>query len=107
MTCAHGVINKVVMSRDRSPASKKFSKRDEKEQEVNESFQDLKYQHASDYSGPQLQLCARMIANGLHEDLDNPPHVSMIPGTAPKQPKQDSLSEALTSVAQNDQCTFN
>ena len=35
----------------------------------------------------------------LCEDLDNPVHVWMITGTAPKRPKQDSLTEALTSVA--------
>ena len=87
------------VSRDRSPARKKSSKRDEKEQEVDEIFQDLKDRHASDYSGPQLRLWARMIANGLHEDLDNPPRVPLITGTAPKRPKQDSLTEALTSVA--------
>ena len=91
--------SQVTVSRDRSPTRKKSSKRDNKEKEVEDIFQDLKDRHASDYSGPQLRLWARMISNGLHEDLDNPPNVPMITGTAPKRPKQDSLTEALTSVA--------
>ena len=36
-----------------------------------------------------------MIVSGLHEDLDSPPSILMITGTA----KQDSLTEAPTSVA--------
>ena len=40
-----------------------------------------------------------MMSNGLHEDLDNPPRVPMITGATPKRPKQDPLTEALTSVA--------
>ena len=78
---------------------KKSTKREEKEQEVDDIFQDLKERHDSDYSGPQLRLWARMISNGLHEDLDNPPRVPMITGTTPKRPKQDTLTEALTIVA--------
>ena len=85
--------------RNRSPTRKKSSKREDKEQEVDDIFQDLKERHESDYSGPQLRLWARMISNGLHEDLDNPPRVPMITGTTPKRPKQDTLTEALTSVA--------
>ena len=86
-------------SRNRSPTRKKSSRREDKEQEVDDIFQDLKERHESDYSGPQLRLWARMISNGLHEDLDNPPRVPMITGTTPKRPKQDTLTEALTSVA--------
>ena len=86
-------------SRDRSPPRKKSSKRDDKEKEVEDLFQDLKDRHGNDYSGPQLRLWARMMSNGLHEDLDNPPRVPMITGATPKRPKQDSLTEALTSVA--------
>ena len=85
-------------SRDRSPSKKKSSKRDEKEKEVDEVFKDLKDKHGCKYSGPQLRLWARMITNGLHESLDDPPQVPMITGINKRQ-KQDSLSEALTGAA--------
>ena len=86
-------------SRDRSPPRKKSSRRDEKEKDVDDLFQDLKDRHGSEYSGPQLRLWARMVSNGVHEDLDNPPHVPMISGTALKRQKQESLAEALTGAA--------
>ena len=86
-------------SRERSPPRKKSTRRDEKEKDVDDIFQDLKEHHGSEYSGPQLRLWARMICNGLHEDLDNPPNVPMITGTAPKRQKRDSLTEALTGAA--------
>ena len=66
--------------------------------EVDELFHDLKERHGNKYSGPQLRLWSRMISNGLHEDMDDPPRVPMITGT-PKQKKQESLSEALAGAA--------
>lgn len=86
-------------SRERSPTrNKKCSRREEKENEIDEVFQDLKSNHGDEYSGPQLRLWARMISNGLHEDRDIPPRVPMITGT-PKRPKQESFTEALTGAA--------
>ena len=63
-------------SRERSPKrspTKKCGKREDKENEVDDIFQDLKIRHGDDYSGPQLRLWARMVSNGVHEDRDSPP----------------------------------
>ena len=87
------------LSRDRSPPRKSSSKRDDKEKEVDEIVKDLKERHPDDYSGPQLRLWARMISNGLHEDLDDPPRVPMITGAGPKRQKQESLTDALIGAA--------
>ena len=46
-----------------------------------------------------LDLNSNFGPEWLREDLDNPVHVRMTTGTALKWPKQDSLTEALTSVA--------
>ena len=47
--------------------------RDEKEKNVDEIFKDLKDKHKDKYTGAQLLLWARMITNGLHQSLDDPP----------------------------------
>lgn len=89
-------------SRERSPIrSTKCGKREEKEKEIDEIFQDLKNRHGDGYSGPQLRLWARMIHNGVYEDQVDPPQVPMItgkPGTS-NRPKSESLTEALTGAA--------
>ena len=65
---------------------------------VNETFKDLKQQYGENYSGPQLRLWARMIANVLHESLNDPPQMPMITGHVKKK-GQKSLTEALTGAA--------
>jgi len=84
--------------RDRSPVKKKSTKRHEKEEEIDETFKGLKQKHGEKYSGPQLRLWARMIANGLHESINDPPQVPMITGHVKKK-GQESLSEALAGAA--------
>ena len=82
-------------ARERSPSRRNTSsKREEKENDVDDIVQDLKSRHGSDYSGPQLRLWARMISNGVYDDKDDPPRVPMIVGT-PKKKRPDSLTDAL------------
>ena len=87
------------MAQDQSTSRKSSSRREEKEKEVDEIVNNLKEHHKDSYSGPQLRLWARMISNGLHEDLDDPPRVPMITGSTPKWQKQESLTVALVGAA--------
>lgn len=66
---------------------------------MDEIVKDLKERHPDEYSGPQLRLWARMICNGLHENLDCAPRVPMITGSGPKRQKQESLTDALIGAA--------
>ena len=75
------------------------SKRQEKEEEVEAMFCELKDKHSGKFSVPQLRLWARMVANGIHDDLEEPPQVPMITGITPKRAKKETLSDVLTPLA--------
>ncbi len=66
------------------------SKRQEKTEQVDEVFEELKQNHSQNYSTPQLRLWARMIGTGIH-DMDDPPRVPMITGCIPKRPKKECV----------------
>jgi hypothetical protein len=75
------------------------SRRQEKENEVDNIYQDLKERQGKKYSTPQLRLWARMVTADLHEDLDTPPSIPAFRST-PKRPRQsESLSDALSGAA--------
>ena len=63
------------------------SRRQEKQEQVDKFFADLKKKHSQNYSTPQLRLWARMISTGIHDDVDDPPRVPMITGCVSKRPK--------------------
>jgi len=46
-----------------------------------------------------LRLWARTIIAKTHDDMDNPPKVPMITGSVQRQPRSESLTDALTSAA--------
>ena len=74
------------------------SKRQEKENEVDDVYQDLG-RHGEMYSTPQLRLWAQMVTADLHDNLDSPPTVPAF-GNAPKRPHQsESFSDAIGGVA--------
>ncbi len=75
------------------------SKHSDREEELEDVFQSLKKKHEGEYSGPELQLWARMVVAKTHDDLDNPPKVPMITGSIQKQPRRESLTDAFTSAA--------
>lgn len=75
------------------------SKRQEKEEEVEALFSELKDKHSGKFSIPQLRLWARMVASGIHDDMEEPPQVPMITGITPKRAKRETLSDALTPLA--------
>ena len=76
------------------------TKLDEKEDKIDDTYKQLKVKHGDTYTDPQLKLWARMIANHLHSDMDNPPKVPMITGPPVKrEPKKESLEQAIIGVA--------
>ena len=48
------------------------SKRQEKEEEVETLFCELRDKHSGKFSVPQLRLWERMVATGIHDDLEEP-----------------------------------
>ena len=73
-------------------------KRQEREDELESIFKDLKTKHQEKYTLPQLRLWARMIVSNLHGDKDNPPDVPAF-RTNTKKPRKDIFIEAITDAA--------
>ena len=77
-------------------------KRDElekdKEEDLDEIYDELHKKHGGSYTVPQLRLWARMIDCGTHESKDTPPSVPMIVGT-PKKAKKESLTDVIIDAA--------
>ena len=59
--------------RKRRKKGQKQSKLDDREDELESIFKQLKEKHQDKFLGPQLRLWARMIAAKTHDDLDDPP----------------------------------
>ena len=75
------------------------SKRKEREDAVQDIYEELLEEHVDKYSTPQLRLWARMINCGTHDDYTEPPRVPLITGTAPKRRKTSDMSDAVTDAA--------
>ena len=82
---------------DHAPVRKK--RRKEKEDEVEDIFDELKSMHKSDFTSPQLKLWAKMLYCGTHDKYDEPPKVPMITGSIPTHSKKESFTQALTGAA--------
>ena len=75
------------------------TKADDREEELESIFQQLKEKHESKYSGPQLRLWARMTVAKTHDDMDEPPKVPMITEAVQKSQPKDSLTDVFVSAA--------
>ena len=76
------------------------SRRQDKEEEVEGIYQELRSNHGDRYTIPQLRLWARMIQCGTYDDYNDPPRVPMITGNPSQHPKRNSLEEAITGAAE-------
>ena len=76
-----------------------LSKRQQLDENIQDTVKDLKEKHGSKYSFPQLRLWARMIEAGNHESTDNPPLIPAITGITPKREKKPSLSDVIAGAA--------
>lgn len=75
------------------------NRRREREEAIDDIFDELRSKHAQAYSPVQLRLWARMISSGIHVSTDDPPNVPMISGNLPKRSKQDtSTGNVATDV---------
>jgi hypothetical protein len=79
--------------RDETP-----SKYHEKEEEVNDIYEELKEKHSDKYDIPNLRLWARMIASNQHRSMEYPPSNPLF-RSVPKRSRQDPLSASI-AIAQ-------
>ena len=82
--------------KNKSDGSKKIN---EREDELENVFRQLKEKHQDNFSGPQLRLWARMIVAKTHDNLDEPPKVPMITGNIQRNQKRESLTDAFVGAA--------
>ena len=76
------------------------STRQEREDDAEAVFLDLKAKHGDKFDNPKLRLWSKMIASNLHDNYDTPPDIPAFSGCIPKKAKKDStISEALTNAA--------
>ena len=78
------------------------NKRQDKEEEIDEIYEELRSHHKDNFSVPQLRLWARMIYCGTYDDYIEPPRVPMITGSHSQRPKKESavMVEAFTGAAE-------
>ena len=74
------------------------SKRQEKENELEAIFKELKGKHEN-FDIPRLRLWARMIVSKLHEDMDSPPNIPALNSTPKRQAQNESFASALSEAA--------
>ena len=84
--------------RDDSSINGPSSKRQKKEDDADAVFKELKEKHGSKFSTPQLRLWARMVANDIHDDLEEPPRIPAFCST-PKRSNQPHISSAISGAA--------
>jgi len=73
-------------------------KRQEKEEELESIFKDLKSRHNEKYTLPQLKLWVRMISSSIHSDMDTPPDVPAFRESS-KKPRKETFAEAIADAA--------
>ena len=77
----------------------KSSKRQDKEDEVEAVYKELKGKHGERFDAPRLRLWARMIVSKLHEDMDTPPNVPAFNSTPKRQKQSESFASAQSGAA--------
>ena len=70
------------------------SRREQQEMNVDDNFRQLKDIHGNQYQIPQLRLWARVIANGHHDSLDEPPDLPQFKLKSKKSPSLDQSKKA-------------
>ena len=104
---SHGEISLWCDGRAEETLVTKKRKRDEmivtryedKENELDEVFKELKMKHIDKFDIPKLRLWARMITSNLHDSTDEPPNIPAFGVSTSKRPKRDSISQVLNGAA--------
>jgi hypothetical protein len=74
------------------------SRRQEKENNIEKAYEELRLKHKDSFKSTQLKLWARMIINDLHESYDDPPNVPLITGMT-KQKRRDATTTPARAVS--------
>ena len=84
----------------KSKTSDSTSKREETEQRVVETAEELREMHEDKLklSEVQFRLWARMLVTGVHSSKETPPQIPMITDSTPRRQKKD-LQESIISTA--------
>ena len=72
-----------------------------REDEIEELASQIREKHGDSLTYPQYKLWTRLIKNGQHKDMDNPPDHPMITGKYSKtpKPKDGNLTEVIAGAA--------
>ena len=90
--CCDGIADEDSGDELETCKKRKISKREQLENEVEENFKQLKNVHGGEYSIPLLRLWARVIANGHHDSLDEPPSLPQFKTKKNPSLKTDDMS---------------
>ncbi len=71
----------------------------EREDDVEDVFQELKKKHGEKYDVPKLRLWARMVSSNIHDTTEDPPNIPAFNGRLIKKPRQESITTAISGAA--------
>ena len=91
--------NKTGTKRKNMQDSETTTLREEKESEVESTFERLSEDHSDNYDTPKLRLWSRMIVAGIHNDFENPPNIPAFNGNSAERTRRNGLSEVLNDAA--------
>jgi len=91
-------IGEEVRSKRKRDSEANVSRRQEREEEVDTVFKDLKEKHGNKFDIPRLRLWSRIICSNLHEDMEKPPDMPAF-STVTKKPRKESVTDVLAGAA--------
>ena len=88
-------------SKRRKKSEEHVTKREEKEQHVEDLSKELQELHGDrlELNDTQYRLWARMIVTGIHASKDTPPQVPLITGVTPKRKQADTFKDTIMHTA--------
>ena len=88
-------------SKRRKKGEEHVTKREEKEQRVEDLAKELQELHEDklELNDTQYRLWARMIVTGIHASKDTPPQVPLITGVTPKRKHADTFKDTIMHTA--------
>lgn len=88
-------------SKRRKKSDEHATKREEKEQHVEDLAKELQELHGDklELSDTQYRLWARMIITGIHASKETPPQIPLITGVTPKRKQSDTFKDTIMHTA--------
>ena len=85
----------------RKKSEEHVTKREEKEQRVEDLAKELQELHGDklELSETQYRLWARMVVTGIHGSKEEPPQVPLIIGVTPKRKRSDTFKDTIMDTA--------